>query len=656
MALVYSYIRFSTKKQMKGSSLDRQRDGEKWIARNGHTAASLQIRDLGVSAFRGKHRHKGALSKFLELARAGQIPTGSILLVEHLDRLTREGVDEAHDLFREILRAGIKIAVLMPTEIVFEKSDLNDFMKLMIVLMGFYQNHEQSKTKSDRLRKAWKRKRESARATGAKFNKRRPCWLDWKGGHFVPNRLADAVKFIFERTADGIGQRQMLADLHDRFDPPGDRWNSSFVQKVLADRAVLGELQPKGVDEQGERQAIGDPIPGYYPAIIDESVWHRAQASKRAKVKQKGPNGSFVNLFTGLVKNVVDGNVMHIQTTRSGGTEPQRRLVSYGHLCKQKGSDPVTVHYGEFERAVLTYLTEVNAADVAKKGEGNLLRERQQELAGVQARLGELTQLLADPMGGKLASVIQAVAKLETRAKELSEEVERLQQQVHSARPIAATKDLIAMLDTAEGDERHELRMRLRMHVAELVETILVKPEKHRKHVFFIAQIQFKSGLMKQVYKGPGGNLGGWKGQTDEQDFAIDLRDKKALRERFFSIEEPEPEPIPDELPNKLADSAAVYLRAIRHTMVPDSFRMIPSKVRKFCDAVGPARSVASLDRLAWTKWTRWIREQVATGVLKHTTARLTYQRSREFVYWLIERGAVESWAGLDTSGEKVLA
>ena len=41
MALVYSYIRFSTKKQADGDSKRRQIEmGEEWIARTGHTAAS----------------------------------------------------------------------------------------------------------------------------------------------------------------------------------------------------------------------------------------------------------------------------------------------------------------------------------------------------------------------------------------------------------------------------------------------------------------------------------------------------------------------------------------------------------------------------------------------------------------------------------------
>ena len=53
MALVYSYIRFSSKKQAKGDSLRRQTEGEEWIEKNGHTKASLTLHDLGVSAFRG---------------------------------------------------------------------------------------------------------------------------------------------------------------------------------------------------------------------------------------------------------------------------------------------------------------------------------------------------------------------------------------------------------------------------------------------------------------------------------------------------------------------------------------------------------------------------------------------------------------------------
>ena len=45
-------------------------------------------KDLGVSAFRSKNSKTGALRAFLKAVEEGDIPRGSFLLVESLDRLT----------------------------------------------------------------------------------------------------------------------------------------------------------------------------------------------------------------------------------------------------------------------------------------------------------------------------------------------------------------------------------------------------------------------------------------------------------------------------------------------------------------------------------------------------------------------------------------
>ncbi len=61
--LCYSYIRFSTPEQIKGDSLRRQlEDTEKFAKDNGlYLDDSLTIKDLGVSAYKGRHKTHGAL-------------------------------------------------------------------------------------------------------------------------------------------------------------------------------------------------------------------------------------------------------------------------------------------------------------------------------------------------------------------------------------------------------------------------------------------------------------------------------------------------------------------------------------------------------------------------------------------------------------------
>src|SRR5690606_29793134 len=101
----YSYLRFSSVKQSKGDSFRRQTEmAEELIQRKGWIMdTSLTLQDLGVSAWKGKNAVEGALAEFVKLCKAGNIKAGSILVIERLDRLSRDDVRPALKLFLDIL-------------------------------------------------------------------------------------------------------------------------------------------------------------------------------------------------------------------------------------------------------------------------------------------------------------------------------------------------------------------------------------------------------------------------------------------------------------------------------------------------------------------------------------------------------------------------
>src|SRR5262245_16545955 len=95
--LAYSYIRFSSPDQARGDSLRRQTEAAAdWCRR--HSARldiATTLHDLGKSAYTGQHRKnpdRHALAAFLKLVESGKVPRGSFLVVESLDRLSREDI------------------------------------------------------------------------------------------------------------------------------------------------------------------------------------------------------------------------------------------------------------------------------------------------------------------------------------------------------------------------------------------------------------------------------------------------------------------------------------------------------------------------------------------------------------------------------------
>src|SRR5690349_18172343 len=117
MPEAYSYVRFSTLTQLQGDSLRRQtKRSDEFAMKHGLTIVK-NYHDLGVSGFRGKNRHKGQLRAFLDAVEDGRIKRGSWLLVESLDRLSRDRVGEALPRFLDILKAGIIVATIQDDRI-----------------------------------------------------------------------------------------------------------------------------------------------------------------------------------------------------------------------------------------------------------------------------------------------------------------------------------------------------------------------------------------------------------------------------------------------------------------------------------------------------------------------------------------------------------
>lgn len=70
----YSYIRFSTTKQAQGDSYRRQiQQAIDYCTEHNLQLDEKAIEDFGVSAFRGSNRIDGALGRFIEAVKEGQL-------------------------------------------------------------------------------------------------------------------------------------------------------------------------------------------------------------------------------------------------------------------------------------------------------------------------------------------------------------------------------------------------------------------------------------------------------------------------------------------------------------------------------------------------------------------------------------------------------
>ena len=270
----------------------------------------------------------------------GKIPRGSYLIIENLDRLSREHIQPALLLVLHLLQAGIRVVQLSPIEMVFD--DKSDTLPVMMMMMELSRGHNESAIKSERVGAAWAEKKKAARAGLPQPAKKQnrvngmavmthclPAWVEEQNGklELIPARAA-VIKRIFELAADGYGSKStstlLIREKIEAFGSAG-HWNGSYIRAILKDKRAAGEFQPR---RKHGREKDGDPIPNYFPACVTEDQWFAARAGAAQRRKTRGRIGVYVNVFAGLLKDARGGGSYYARSQfPSHGRGEKRRVL-----------------------------------------------------------------------------------------------------------------------------------------------------------------------------------------------------------------------------------------------------------------------------------------------------------------------------------------
>jgi DNA invertase Pin-like site-specific DNA recombinase len=511
--IAYSYVRFSTPEQKKGNSLQRQTEvAAEWCARHGACLdTSRTYHDLGKSAYMGEHRSnpdRYALAAFLKLAEDGKIPRGSYLIIEALDRLTREHVRAGLMLCLGLIEKGIRIVQLSPSELVYDEK--SDEMSLMLMIVELSRGHRESKRKSDLSGPAWRKKKEGAR-NGALVTERLPAWVRIKDGKMmlIPDRAA-AVKRIFHLAASGYGTPRIVATLNrDKVPPIGKtgKWVRGYIGKILRDRRAVGEYQPR---KGKKRVPDGDPVPGYFPAVVTQEEFFAARAGAAERGQLRGRLGSqSVNIFAGLLRNAREGDSYFMNQRVERG---QRHYVLITRNSQEGLSPCYSFPYPAFEEAVLSLLAEIDPQEiVGGNGGTDEVMALAAELATVDARIGELEVEL---LTGDVPSIARVVRAQEDRKRTLVQKL--TEARAKAAHPLAASwgecKSLLSALGKAPDPE--DARLRLRSALRRIVEQMWLLVLPRRLARLASLQVYFKDGARRNYvifYRPPHHGFGGRK-------------------------------------------------------------------------------------------------------------------------------------------------
>ena len=471
MGKVFSYIRFSSARQSAGDSYSRQVKAAKTFCDENDLELAdpreYLFFDAGRSAFKGKHLDDtGELARFLSFVEDGTIPPGSYLVVESLDRLSREKVRDALPRFLDLLAKGINVYTSVDKRLYTK--DYNE-LDLIISIISMSRAHEESALKGGRVSSAWRNKQKEARETGKPLGKLRPLWLDVTPDGYVLNPANVAVvRRIFDLSTKGHGSRIIAATLNQEgvasFSAGRNNfsglWGFSTVRHILGSRAVLGEYQPH-IFIDGKRTPDGEPIKGYFPAVLTEDEFYLAHAARSSrKTHTITKTTTNFNVLAGILYCYKCGALIHLQGQR--GRKYYKCSKTTKGMC-----DAGIISAPRTEAVFKEILTKVDSLSLVQDSSGSL----QKSLQILEGRIAELKskQLEAEASHAEFPSRITArlLHELEANIGTLEAELTTLTEQL-TADKVMSKENFFEKLDLVSFEGRvaaNNLIKRLGLHI-----------------------------------------------------------------------------------------------------------------------------------------------------------------------------------------------
>lgn len=505
MVNAFCYHRFSSARQDRGTSLERQAERTAELCRKNGWEIVEVLEDKGRSAWKGDHLRVGNLGKFKQRVDAGDIEPGTRLVIENLDRLSRQEVKFARRWIEDITDRGIVVAVCTP-EMLLDADALagDNIVSILQYLLEAKRSTGESSRKSDMLLKAAERAREKARE-GTVFSARAPAWLRGeKGGAFeVIEERAAVVRQIYEWSASGIGSQAIAKKLNDTVTPwtqgykHAAKWKLGYVRDILTSPAVEGEYH---VRAGPDRTPTGEVIVGYYPRIVEAALVESARTAMKARVGSGGANRvEASNLFAGRVRcgHCGDTMVRTVQRNRQGTRYEYLKCARFNAAGAPSNTDTpeqrarkctnsTQFRYDLFEQAALEQILHlaldnsffIKTDDISPLA-GRLadLNKEVQRIQGQQSRL--LTFVMENDDAAEAKDMLDQLRPRLEKAKadrdQAESELDRAKGRVSPDEHLRRVLEVREAINSEDKDTREEARRRVRDAIQSLVSVVQCK-------------------------------------------------------------------------------------------------------------------------------------------------------------------------------------
>jgi DNA invertase Pin-like site-specific DNA recombinase len=478
----YIYIRFSTVRQEDGSSYERQLDAcRQFVRRKGWNEVGL-IEDLGKSAWKGDHLTKGNLGKFAKRILDGEIPAGTVVVAENIDRFSRQRARVTQRWIEDVCDKGIKLATVAG-EKVYDAVNLDDniasIMEVLLLAEGAYRYVQNLQT---RVKGSYEARLKQARIDNTAIGGIGPAWLEKVGERpniqWVP--IPERVKLIremFDLTCAGQAPWAIARLLNARGERSftGIEWERTSVVKILRNRAIEGDY----VVGEGKTQVpTGEVLFGYYgEPIVPLDVIKQAREMLDGRRRGSGRNSGAVNNLFG----------QKIRCGECGGRMMQvgyqsRYLVCYEANRSNGCSHKTSYKYRPFEAAALDEILHLalderffrhakksNALGLDIAATEKAICDRQDE---VQRLTDTLTRIASPTVEAKIAKLEAAIAELKGTLGKLNDELTLAQGAASAEAHLERVFAVREALSHPQDDVRLPARLRVSAALRDIIDGI----------------------------------------------------------------------------------------------------------------------------------------------------------------------------------------
>lgn len=462
--IAYAYSRFSTIQQADGDSKRRQQqNAQSWAEKNGYQIQYLH--DAGVSAYKGKNRTIGQFGAFIADLSAKRLGNAPVLLVENLDRISRQEIEIAQALFLEVISKGAVIVTLHNSKRYERGMGLVD---IITALVEMDVAHQHSAKLSMRVKEAV----ETRKKIGGIIHNRAssPSWLklDAKRTQFQPDpERVRIVQRMFALAAKGMGSEAIARTLNNEAEPTWAHrksrypvWRGSMIASVVHGRSVLGEFEGRA---------------GYFgPGVIPVEAWNAVNNKTRREAQGRGKGIiKESNLLCGLIKSGVDGSAMilrqsGVKSRKTGQYNWHNYLVSNLTIA---GKSKHRVKYKIVESRILSLIRDLDPRMLSRAREGahsdtsDRVADSERLVESIDKIIRKLTVLIVtDP--NPSPSLVDQLKEHEAKLKIATEKL--------STEKISAAK--IVSVPTIPDDlSKPETRRAVRAEIAQWCQSIEVR-------------------------------------------------------------------------------------------------------------------------------------------------------------------------------------